>query len=498
MDAAPRFSEDVISIESPEDQSASGYESAGEEEASRYQVLWTNEMAKGKYRSTSLYNKVEVLLLCWQVADSDMNTAGEVEDLKSVFEKDFGYHTTTERLVANPEKKLQVQVNAKVATFVDRHDGQDTLLIVYYAGHGLPGEFFGDLVLQGYSFHVDLMNAAETSPNLQSNEPKRPPEYRTARTKPFSVEQFRGFTTTCRGGCPGNIRLVSSILYTSIPLQESDPGILAVTLVHWDRLFEYLAAAKAHGLTGVPGPTSFTRALIYALKALVKEKKEGRFTTDELLRKIKTDAPEFPRDQEPVISDRNNKKTSAGRIMLHPLRHNSAARQPSHEESSAKDVTQYVMTLHFDLPGKPLDDHLIALGSNLNDFFERNTIEMLRVRWGGMKATAFTRATRKFLNGHKRRASSQSQQPKMKVDLGPTSTALLGPRDKVLLSPYPPTLVSQDSAGDESCNSPTASLPPTPHGETNMMTNIVDEMGSLEVEGGGDMEAELDKMMEAN
>ena len=70
-------------------------------------------------------------------------------------------------------------------------------------------------------------------------------------------------------------------------------------------------------LTPRPGKDSFTRALIYALKALVEKRQDGRFTTVELLNKIK-EAPDFPKDQNPMLSDRE-KKGSAGRIMLHPL-----------------------------------------------------------------------------------------------------------------------------------------------------------------------------------
>ncbi|KAL8803977.1 MAG: hypothetical protein Q9182_002849 [Xanthomendoza sp. 2 TL-2023] len=194
-------------------------------------------MTKGNYRNASLYNKVEVLFLFWEVADLDMNTLGEVEELKLVFEKDFGYHATIERLAVNPVKRLQTRVNRKIAVLVDDHGARDTLLIIFYAGHDLLGEFFNDLVLPG--------------------------------------------------------------------------------------LFEDLAAAKDQGLTGVPGPTSFTRALTFALRALVREKSEGRFTTDELLRKIKPDFPGLPTNQKLVMSVREDKNNSAGGIMLHPLQHNS-------------------------------------------------------------------------------------------------------------------------------------------------------------------------------
>lgn len=132
-----------------EDESIVGYESADEIDASNYQVVWTNVMAEGRYLSPSVYKKVEVLLLCWKEHSRDIDTQEEVERLKSVFKEGFGYNVTIQQLDATREKKLQLQVNANVANFAEVNDGPDTLLIVYYAGHGKPGEFFGELELIG-------------------------------------------------------------------------------------------------------------------------------------------------------------------------------------------------------------------------------------------------------------------------------------------------------------------------------------------------------------
>ena len=103
-------------------------------------------MDKGWYKNPSTYKKVEVLLLCW--AD-DMATKDEVNRFKSVLEKRFHYSTHTEYLDAMIETKLQLQVNAKVASFTSTHDGPHTLLIVYYAGHGRPGSYYGALEVHG-------------------------------------------------------------------------------------------------------------------------------------------------------------------------------------------------------------------------------------------------------------------------------------------------------------------------------------------------------------
>jgi hypothetical protein len=44
----------------------------------------------------------------------------------------------------------QVQANQAMANFVADNDEEDTLFIVYYAGHGSPGKEQGVLNMSGY------------------------------------------------------------------------------------------------------------------------------------------------------------------------------------------------------------------------------------------------------------------------------------------------------------------------------------------------------------
>ena len=172
------------------------------------------------------------------------------------------------------------------------------------------------------------------------------------------------------------------------------------------RSFEYLAATEEMGFTPVPGKDSFTRALIYALEALVSEREDGRFTTVALLNKIKTDAPHFPKDQNPMLINRE-KKSSAGRIMLHPLQ-----KAGSDDESSQKEADPlkgHALTLHFDFSEKPSSTYIEMLGRELNEFFERN-IGVNRVRWGGMRQSMVARAARKFQTRLRHRRESMRLQ----------------------------------------------------------------------------------------
>ena len=175
------------------------------------------------------------------------------------------------------------------------------------------------------------------------------------------------------------------------------------------RLFEYLAAAKDQGTTPIPGKKSFTSALIFALEDLVQQKKEGRFTTLELLRTIEHHAPNFPKDQHPGLSDREDPHRPAGRIMLHPLRrHEAMAETPN--EGFEMDSKKHTVTLHFDFGGKPSKDHLKTLGEALNGIFDRTTLEVHRVRWGGVRASMVARAVRLFQAPVRRRRASQREE----------------------------------------------------------------------------------------
>lgn len=66
------------------------------------------------------------------------------------------------------------------------------------------------------------------------------------------------------------------------------------------RAFEYIAATSQGSTTKKPGPESFTSALIWALKYMIKHKPGRRFSTTELVNKI-YHAPKLPEDQAPRL-----------------------------------------------------------------------------------------------------------------------------------------------------------------------------------------------------
>ena len=140
-------------ISLPQDPSPVDYESEDETGDSDLRLLWSRVMDEGKYKCPSTYTKVAVLLLCWEHSCTDVATKDEVDDLKAIFENRFNYHAEIKYLDTTIEQRLQIRLNAIVANFVNEHDGPNTLLIVYYAGHGRPGGKYGNLELFGCVTH---------------------------------------------------------------------------------------------------------------------------------------------------------------------------------------------------------------------------------------------------------------------------------------------------------------------------------------------------------
>ena len=209
----------------------------------------------------------------------------------------------------------------------------------------------------------------------------------------------------------------------------------------------------------MPGKDSFTEALIWALKKLVREK--GRFTTVELLRTIKQKAPDFPKGQTPVLSDRLD-DIQAGRIMLHPLqklqKDGSRTEVSSEENTNPYPFKRRTVTLYFDFADQPSHADIETLGRELNHVFERYIFGVNRVRWGGMKLSAAARAVGRLQAGLKRsRRASMRQQPAA-LDMG-AAEVLLAEKNSELLTPssstqHSPPALDFEATGGMDVNPP--------------------------------------------
>jgi hypothetical protein len=76
-----------------------------------------------------------------------------VELLENVFKNIYNYNVESVLIDSRQNVLPQAQANQAVANFVYKNDEDDTLFIVYYAGHGSPGKARGDLKMSGYVIH---------------------------------------------------------------------------------------------------------------------------------------------------------------------------------------------------------------------------------------------------------------------------------------------------------------------------------------------------------
>jgi hypothetical protein len=149
-----------------------------------------------------------------------------------------------------------------------------------------------------------------------------------------------------------------------------------------DRIFEYLGACGAAQTTPLPGPDSFTSALIYALEALAEEC--DRFTSSELLNKI-LKAPKFGSDgQLPCLFERT--LHCVRRLVLEPL-DLKAYEPPSSDRNQSNervDSSQYRLNLQFLLSRIPTDDEYKKLCDGLREIILAPDSLTQQILWKGL------------------------------------------------------------------------------------------------------------------
>ena len=108
-------------------------------------MTWENEMKMLGGMGVP-HEKTAVLMISWCKGLDDLVTTDEVDKLGTVFEESFNFKVMRREIEEG--KRPQIQVQKYLADFVHEHDHKSTLLIVYYAGHGVPVEP-GQLFLAG-------------------------------------------------------------------------------------------------------------------------------------------------------------------------------------------------------------------------------------------------------------------------------------------------------------------------------------------------------------
>ncbi|RDW82288.1 hypothetical protein BP6252_03400 [Coleophoma cylindrospora] len=352
------------------------YQDEEESRDSRLKAIWDQDLGRVKNATVS-YRQAFVLLLSWHKDVDDLHTSEEVTKLENVFRDTFKYKTVQKVLTKDPRRKAQNQVNRYLAEFVDDHDDTNTLLIVYYAGHGRPGESKGSVVLEanmsakpddGSSLHEIVWNSAEHN------------------IKATKSDVLLIFDCCYAGALDQNVRSNAT-----------------------RRAFEFLAATSANSTTRRPGERSFTTALIWALEHLVEKGK--RFPTQELLSKI-LEAPNFPTEQVPRLGERG--LACVRRIVLAPLSDDTGPDGGNstgdfetgiREDLSVRFVFNSVITRH-------LVEQLVTGLRRL--IIAESDLKVTTVLWEGINSSGSPKGkesllqyyyAHKWLSGHARRKS---------------------------------------------------------------------------------------------
>jgi Caspase domain len=328
---------------------------------SSLQVAWNESLNPDVFTTSTTYRKVEVLMLSWEPEFDDLKVQGEINDLKNVFETRFHFHVTSKHLTRDRKRKAQQQMNKIVAMWVAETDSRQTLLIVYFAGHGRPNKKGGLEIAGHHKSPSDLRDYLDkvvwnmTEHNLQA----------------LDADLLQIFDC-CHAG--------------TIETRGSDSGAS-----------EFLAATGANSTTPKPGKSSFTSALIWALKELAERKRP--FTTTDLSSKI-TEAPDFPPQQKPVLFKRGDDHFREQQlIVLEPLRSNMSqapttplsAGSVKHEGSN-RDV----MTLKFVFTTRPDESDIRKIGEDMNHLVARNNLKINRIIFGGIWPDMVLLAVSKF------------------------------------------------------------------------------------------------------
>lgn len=175
--------------------------------------------------------------------------------------------------------------------------------------------------------------------------------------------------------------------------------------------FEYLAACTAGARTKAAGPKSFTRALIWALKEL-KNHERGWYSTSELRDKIYR-APNFPKDQNPMIGQRS--VSSADYIVLAPssrvLDDGARQRREGAEVRKRPVIRREYLDLRFEFHESVTDKVFQETGRALRSLIKESHIKAARITFiekrGGSRWGPILNVVRAAVRLRKRQSTGQ-------------------------------------------------------------------------------------------
>lgn len=263
------------------------------------------------------------------------------------------FHYKTETVELNVKRKPQLQLKSRVGKFVEDHDGPDSLLIVYYTGHGVYKD------IENYLQLAACRNPIEGK-GLQKE----------AHANWAKVEEILRSDDN-----ESDILTILDTCYSSNMTKSAKQAT---------RKFELLSACPIDQTTAAPGPWSFTRALIDNLKDLTRDYGDRPFSTFHLNQRICMDKHRLD-----TPSQLWHRLPNDQHIMLAPMK-------PKTERTQSKlalvRAPKGYLTLQFALRDDTLNQVQIEfLTKNLAKAFDNKAlIGLRRIDWLGIEPTKIT------------------------------------------------------------------------------------------------------------
>ncbi|KAF2444099.1 hypothetical protein P171DRAFT_361137 [Karstenula rhodostoma CBS 690.94] len=319
--------------------------------AAEMQGWWHESIAKNLRPDG--YVNVAVLLIRWADELDDLRTSPEAK-LESVFRERYNFHT--EMVQLNVDTKPQLQMTRHLSTFVEQYDSPDSLLIIYYSGHGV---FYEDL---GY---------LEFTSSLNWHKQKGfPQEARVNWTKAEEALHSDDIES--------DILVILDTTYASNSMKSKQ------TVSNREhKQFELLSACGMDQTTASPGDYSFTRALIDALVELVMESGDRSFSIFQLNQRIVLDKRRYDTPSQLWSFSRNTER----QIRLARLKRNEKDARPNN--SSLCRWAQGHLTLRLALRDRWLHREQIELmaRSLTKTFSDRPVFGVRSIEWVGYSTT---------------------------------------------------------------------------------------------------------------
>lgn len=156
-----------------------------------------------------------------------------------------------------------------------------------------------------------------------------------------------------------------------------------------------MAATSHNSTTKKPGPESFTAALIWALKELVRYKPEKRFSTQDLLAKI-FNAPDFPKNQAPRLTERGA-VSCLRRIVLAPMDNEYGVDHEKEDITQNLKVTQDTLNLRFVFDRVITAKVVRDLAKDVSNLISQGDLGASTVLWEGINSAEQSRVDSQIL-----------------------------------------------------------------------------------------------------